>query len=306
MINNMDKYRNREGYIELKNIPNLKFLDRNTYGSRKKQWLKIGDTNYLFKENMRCNEDIKEVMNEEISTVLGIDKVQYDFAILNDKQGLITKDCLKQNDIFVPTKCLLFSDYTNKNSNDILTIYSALLKNNILEDEMIIILSPYIQGHIQDIFTSQYDRNYENTALINRNGKLLPFPRYDSANSFSNICDIQKMMNFMSSPYKESLFEKYKGLKTKQSISCSTKSMNTLEELVYYIKNNFEELPPSIKECFCINLHLIDKIAVINLLEIFKIIEDYYKFDQRMKKFFEFIIDYNIERYEKEKQKIMI
>ena len=48
MLDNFNKYRNKNGYIDINNIPK-EVLDRKTYGSRKdKFWFNYEENEYLF------------------------------------------------------------------------------------------------------------------------------------------------------------------------------------------------------------------------------------------------------------------
>lgn len=126
MIDTFNLYRNQSGRIELEKIPEIKVIEKPTYGSRQKIWFQIKKQQILFKKNMRITEDITEIINELISQFLGIECVSYDLATYQGMNGVITKQFLQPEDQYKPTICLLCGDHMHKISNDIYTILQAL------------------------------------------------------------------------------------------------------------------------------------------------------------------------------------
>ena len=87
MLDNFNKYRNKNGYIDINNIPK-EILDRKTFGSRKdKFWFNYEGNEYLFKPNMNQEEDVREILNEEMAKILDIENAKYDLAIFQGKKG---------------------------------------------------------------------------------------------------------------------------------------------------------------------------------------------------------------------------
>lgn len=301
MIDNFNRYRNKSGYIELEKIKGIRSLEKPTYGSREKIWFEANGIEILFKKNMRANEDVKEIINEQISQFLKIECAEYDIATYQGMQGVITRKFLEPGETYLPTICLLCSDPHHKNSNDIATILKALEHNQVDPNQIEINIQKLFENQVQDMFTSQYDRNYQNTGF--KAGFTLA-PRHDSAGSFLNIYDAYKINYFLDATNKEELIARYKGIWTKQKIMPNPKAESSIQEFVQYLYGPLYAQMPSVMQRGIENASLlVDQMFLLNLKNIFQTMAEYNQtVERRQQSFYQYILDYNLRTYEKEKE----
>lgn len=233
MLNQFNSYRNENGYIVLDKIKDKNIINKPVFGSRKKYWMNLNDTIVLFKVNQKDGEDIKEMINQEISNYLGIPSASYDLAIMDGKKGVITLPFITGNDLFLPVLLLMFQSKSVGNSNDILSVYKALCENDATNDELSNIMRMYFANQVQDIFTFQYERNIENSGIILGNKEFLPGIRFDSSGSFLKFYDGIKINKFLlRSDRKEYVYKRGWG-RTKLKIT-PTKISNSLDEFIIF------------------------------------------------------------------------
>lgn len=229
MLQTFDIYRNQKGYINLDKIKKEE-LSRQTYGSRlNKQWFSIENEEYLFKGNNGELEDIKQILDECLAKILQIDSVESDLAIYHGQKGTISKDFIGKKKYL--TMLHLLCEF-NSVHNDICTYIEALKARKKDEKEIMFCIKVWMENHLLDIFTCQRDRNIKNIALLEENGILIPAPRYDSAANFLTIVKPNKIKNFMLEKDKNSLIEKYRGVRTKQRITSGDIRENAIDELL--------------------------------------------------------------------------
>lgn len=306
MIDTFNLYRNQSGRIELEKIPEIKVIEKPTYGSRQKIWFQIKKQQILFKKNMRINEDITEIINELISQFLGIECVSYDLATYQGMNGVITKQFLQPEDQYKPTICLLCGDHMHKISNDIYTILQALEQKQVDNVHIRTNIQKLMENQVQDVFTSQFDRNVHNTGFIQREHNHLLAPRHDSANSFLNIFDTNKMDHFLHAQNKEMLIKRYKGTRTKLKIMPNSNFQSSMEELVNFLYNTPEDIPEIMQQTIPTTKKSIEKINLLQIKELFYTLEQYnILISNRQSQFFEYIWNYNLEDYQKEKKKLL-
>ncbi len=249
MLDQFNNYRDKNGYINLDNIKNKHTTTNNIYGSRNKEWLSLNETKVLFKENQNQGEDIKEMINQEISKYLGVSSAEYDLAIKEGKKGIITLPFITGKQIFLPAMLLLFQSKTVGNSNDILSIYKALLENGATDDELSYIINSYFMNQVQDIFTFQYDRNMDNSGIILDDKKFLPGIRFDSAGSFLKFYEEKKINSFLLRPDKKERVYKNNWCRTKLRIT-PEKSRDSIMEFIRfrYLDEFNSKLPKIMKD----------------------------------------------------------
>lgn len=278
MLNHFNKYRDKNGYIVLKQIKNLQKLDLPTYGSRFKIWLKIDGELYLFKEGNNDLENLKEIVNEELAKQFKIKNASYDLAILDGKPGLISPD-FRQEKEFIPFMFYYFRKPVI--SNDLVNFCNILNDMHINEEIIFKMASDLFRNHLLDIFTAQRDRNIENLGTLNHDELS---PRYDSAGSFLNVNSPGKINTFIQTPNKEHLFQKYKGYRTKFSLCPNTITENSIDVLLklytniysYDSKYLLSVLPLLNKEMA--KIYLLDFRAIFNYLKDYNIfIANYYQ-----------------------------
>ncbi len=304
MMDTFNSYRNQVGRIDLEKIPEIKTIKKPTYGSREKMWFQVKEQQILFKKNMRVNEDITEIINELISQFLEIECVSYDLATYQGMEGVIAKQFLQPEDQYKPTICLLCGDYMHKISNDIYTILQALEQKQVDIVHIQSNIQKLMKNQVQDVFTSQFDRNVHNTGFIQREHNHMLAPRHDSANSFLNIFDDNKMDHFLYAQNKETLIKRYKGTRTKMKITPNSNFQSSMEELVNFLYNTTENIPVIMQQTIPIAKETITKINLLQLKELFYILEQYNIWiPNRQKQFFEYVWNYNLEDYQKEKKK---
>lgn len=301
MFYQFDKYRNKNGYILLDNV-DKKMLSTPVHGSRKnKKWFFIDDERYLFKGNNGPLEEIKKIINELISNQLNILSAQYDVAIYRGVKGVITKDFNNGKDF--KTMLSLLCEVNNL-KNDLYTYISALYTKGLEEEYIIRNLRIWVYNHILDIFTCQRDRHFKNIAIFNDD--LMPTPRYDSCGSFLTIAKHDKINNFVKSPSKRELIERYKGVRTKLRIFPGDVRENSIDELLkaQNYPNDETNIPQLIKsELLGIN-QLLLSISQIDFSEIYhQLQESNIILTSTYQDYFKIIMDLKMQEYlEKEKK----
>ena len=147
MLDNFNKYRNKNGYIDINNIPK-EVLDRKTYGSRKdKFWFNYEENEYLFKPNMNQEEDVREILNEEMAKILDIENAKYDLAIFQGKKGIISKNFILSNTHLL-LGIQLLCKYNLGIHNDIFTYMEAIKKHGEPKEKVLIVTEELLKRHI--------------------------------------------------------------------------------------------------------------------------------------------------------------
>lgn len=306
MLDQFNSYRNKNGYINLDQIKNKFIINNNIYGSRNKEWLSLNGTKVLFIENKRHGEDIKEMVNQEISRYLKVSSANYDLAIKEGKAGVITLPFFTGKQVFLPAMLLLFQSKTVGNSNDILSIYNALVENNASNNELICIMNAYFLNQVQDIFTFQYDRNMENSGIILDDKKFLPGVRFDSAGSFLKFYEDKKINSFLlRQDRKVCVYNKNYG-RTKLRIT-PTQTYDSIKEFIQfrYLDEFNSKLPEVMKDSIKNMDSSVEKMYNYNLKETFDKLS-YYNINvsNMYQKLIKFCLDLSKERFEDDMNKI--
>ncbi len=306
MLDQFNSYRNKNGYINLDQIKNKFIINNNIYGSRDKEWLSLNGTKVLFIENKRHGEDIKEMVNQEISRYLKVSSANYDLAIKEGKAGVITLPFFTGKQVFLPAMLLLFQSKTVGNSNDILSIYNALVENNASNNELICIMNAYFLNQVQDIFTFQYDRNMENSGIILDDKKFLPGVRFDSAGSFLKFYEDRKINSFLlRQDRKVCVYNKNYG-RTKLRIT-PTQTYDSIKEFIQfrYLDEFNSKLPEIMKDSIKNMDSSVEKMYNYNLKETFDKLS-YYNINvsNMYQKLIKFCLDLSKERFEDDMNKI--
>ena len=306
MLDQFNSYRNKNGYINLDQIKNKFIINNNIYGSRNKEWLSLNGTKVLFIENKRHGEDIKEMVNQEISRYLKVSSANYDLAIKEVKAGVITLPFFTGKQVFLPAMLLLFQSKTVGNSNDILSIYNALVENNASNNELICIMNAYFLNQVQDIFTFQYDRNMENSGIILDDKKFLPGVRFDSAGSFLKFYEDKKINSFLlRQDRKVCVYNKNYG-RTKLRIT-PTQTYDSIKEFIQfrYLDEFNSKLPEIMKDSIKNMDSSVEKMYNYNLKETFDKLS-YYNINvsNMYQKLIKFCLDLSKERFEDDMNKI--
>lgn len=306
MLDQFNSYRNKNGYINLDQIKNKFIINNNIYGSRDKEWLSLNGTKVLFIENKRHGEDIKEMVNQEISRYLKVSSANYDLAIKEGKAGVITLPFFTGKQVFLPAMLLLFQSKTVGNSNDILSIYNALVENNASNNELICIMNAYFLNQVQDIFTFQYDRNMENSGIILDDKKFLPGVRFDSAGSFLKFYEDKKINSFLlRQDRKVCVYNKNYG-RTKLRIT-PTQTYDSIKEFIQfrYLDEFNSKLPEIMKDSIKNMDSSVEKMYNYNLKETFDKLS-YYNINvsNMYQKLIKFCLDLSKERFEDDMNKI--
>lgn len=306
MIDELNKYRRNDGYIDLEKIINIKKIDRTTYGSREKQWFQIGKQRVLFKANQKDYEDIREIINEEMSNILDIKSAKYDLAIFENKKGVITKDCLLDGDEIILMLFWQLKKESGKIENTLYSLYQSLLYNNIPHSVINEIIDQEIKSHILDLFTSQYDRNIENSATIKRKNEILIFPRFDSANSFLNVHKIQKVAKVIHQLNEDHVFEKYKGNQSKRRLYSKKIGKSAMEELILFVYGyNILNIDSCFLKLCQKQKDFIEEILTLNLNDIYEKLKLYQiKLNTNYKQLFQFVLDYKKKEFHQTMEKV--
>lgn len=306
MIDQLNRYRDKNGYICIKDA---EILNKKTYGSREKYWLRKDGLTFLFKANQKAGEDIKEIINEKISNYLGIETAKYDIASYQGKKGVISLPFMNEKDIFLPVLVLNFQSKTVGNSNDILTIYKALLENEATEQELKQIMNEYFASQIQDIFTFQFDRNITNSGIIVGDKTFKKVPRFDSSGSFLKIYDEKKISSFFNRIDKETYIYNRGWNRTKLKITSELFLGNSMQEFINYRYNEDKKnsLPIIMREAIENADKTIEKLILYDLKETIKELNDYHiKISTMYKKLISYTLNISMEIYEQEKEKILL
>lgn len=271
-------------------------LSAPVYGSRKnKKWFLIDDDEYLFKGSSGPFEEIKEIINELISSQLNILTAEYDLAIYRGAKGVITKDF--SNGKHIKTMLSLLCEINNLR-NDLYTYILALYTKGLNEEYIKRNLKIWLYNHILDIFTCQRDRHFKNIAIFNDD--LMPTPRYDSCGSFLTISKYAKINNFVNSSSKRELIEKYKGVRTKLRIFPGDIRENSIDELfkAQNFPNDETNIPQLIKNELLGIDQLLLSISQINFSEIYyKLQESNIILNSTYQDYFKIIMDLKMQEY---------
>ncbi len=310
LFDTFNSNRERDGYI------NLDFIDKHliqepTYGSRKnKKWFEHGGEQYLFKPNKNAGEDIKEVINEELAKMLGINNAEYDLGVYKGKKGVISKNFIPNKSIYL-TGLLAIIEYKLGFSNDLYTYYQTQIKADSDDDIIEETIDELLRRHILDIFTAQRDRNIDNTSFFKTNRGLVLAPRYDSAGSFLSISKRNKMVEFLTARNKSELLIKYGGIRTKFRILPGSAKDDSIEE--YFDSLFSEELPQLLRKRMLSLDDYISQAEKIDLDDIYYILSNYgINLPQTERYFYKKIYDIKAEAFEnafgqaKEKLKVKV
>ena len=299
MLDNFNKYRNKNGYIDINNIPK-EILDRKTYGSRKdKFWFNYEENEYLFKPNMNQEEDVREILNEEMAKILDIENAKYDLAIFQGKKGVISKNFILSN-----THLLLgiqvLCKYNLGIHNDIFTYMEAIKKYGEPKEKVLIVTEELLKRHILDILSAQRDRNIENIAFIESNNGIALAPRYDSAGSFLSICTPNKMLSFIMSQQKEEQIKKYNGIRTRLRVLPGSNNENSIDE--FFSSINSKIMPDDLKQQLYNLNPFIEKALNINFTDIYNILREYnISLPNNYYNYYRKVYEYKVEEFQKKR-----
>ena len=299
MLDNFNKYRNKNGYVDINIIPR-EILNRKIYGSCKdKFWFKYEGNFYLFKPNMNPEEDIREIRNEEMAKVLGIENAKYDLAIFHEKKGVISKDFIQPNTNLVLGVQLLCK-YNLGIHNDIITYMEAIKKSGETKEKICIITKEMLKRQILDILSAQRDRHIKNIAFIESNKGLFLAPRFDSANSFLSICTPNKMLSFTMLQQKEEQIKKYKGIRTKLRILPGSMTENSIDEL--FSSMDSKAMPDNLKSLFYDIDYYIERALNINFTDIYNILKEYnIHLPNSYYNYYKMVYEYKVEEFQKKR-----
>lgn len=301
MLDQFNRYRDKDGYIVIDNIKDKQKLDNKTFGSREKYWFMLEDIKALFKINQKNGEDIKEIVNEQISNYLGIPSAGYDLAIYGDKKGVLTLPLINENDIFLPVLLLIFESKTVGISNDILTIYKALLENKATDEELTDIMNLYFANQVQDIFTFQFDRNINNSGIVLGKQGFSIAPRFDSSGSFLKFFNDNSINKFLLRTDKREYVYKKGWARTKLKIMKSGRVESSLNEFISfkYIDELQNKLPVIMQNSLKCTDAIIQKMYNYNLKDTLQNLLYYNITVSNMyQKLFEFCLFLSKEKYE--------
>lgn len=177
----------RNGFLV---IDSFKETEKFKKGLKKKRWLTDGVGSYMFKEGTVNYEIWSALLSTEIGKQLDMEFAEYDLAVFNGAQGLITKDFLKKDETIISGDNILSFYYNileenNKlkdvgNLNSIENIYSAVCL--LFPDEC----SPnffysLIKLWAFDGLFMESDRNRSNWAIIKSTDSFRLSPIYDTS-----------------------------------------------------------------------------------------------------------------------------
>lgn len=302
MFSQFDKYRNKKGYIILDSIEK-ELVPFTNYGSRKnKECFLIQNEKYIFKGNNGPLEEIKELMNELIAKQFQIITTEYDIVVYKGKKGVLAKD-FSQGKNF--KTMLSFLCEINDVQNNIYTYIKAMKFMGVEQELTLQNLKIWLENHILDIFTCQRDRHFKNIAIFEDD--FTPIPRYDSSGSFLTLGKYDKINNFVKSPSKQELIEKYGGIRTKLRIFPGSIQENAIEELIkaQYVENDETNIPQIIKRELLSVKKIILQFSQLNFEEIYYQLQDFNIFlNPTYQDYFKMIWDYKMNEYFEKSSKL--
>lgn len=214
-FNELANYRGKDGLINVNCFLGNVSTEREVRGNinRDKIWFTINDGRAMFKAN---EEDHKmshysELICCELAKQAGLETAEYDFAMFNDKEGILTKDMCKESEELLSIRDLI-GDNPNDNdeyldSIDIYWVFDELQNklekdgySNETIDKCMLDLRKQL---LFDIFVMEEDRHTENISYIfGKDGKntqdIRMSPIYDTEDALalsSNNKDMKKIYN---------------------------------------------------------------------------------------------------------------
>ena len=199
MLDEFNRYRNKNGYIDLNIVPKMAYESP----SNSIEAYEIDDDIYFFRDEFWYKAGIRELINEEIAKQVDIENAEYDLAILDGKEGTITKRFIGYNEIFKEGYDILI-DSSNKRTDN--TLYNYLLflkKEGVSNNRIQKICRGMLENYILDIFTLQEDRNLSNLGFLTKAKNIRLAPRFDNEMSFLQNENGRRMWPFINSQNKK-------------------------------------------------------------------------------------------------------
>lgn len=199
MMDEFNRYRNKNGYIDFNIVPKRAYESP----SNRIEAYEIDDDIYFFRGEFWYKSSIRELINEEIAKQVDIENAEYDLAILDGKEGTITKRFIGYNEIFKEGYDILI-DSSNKRTDN--TLYNYLLflkKEGVSNNRIQKICRGMLENYILDIFSLQEDRNLSNLGFLEKAGNIRLAPRFDNEMSFLQNENGRRMWPFINSQNKK-------------------------------------------------------------------------------------------------------
>lgn len=191
----LNNYRDENGRINLNtaDLDRVIKIDRKPYtvGARPKLWCECngGQPDILFKETLTNNyEDIAEIIGYEIAKKMGLNCAEYDFAVFDGRNGVITSDFIGENEELINGGEILdfvsesyikpiinsineYNEIVNENHHDQIDLlidayYNCPIKSQVI-DNLILnrsddsTLKKYLDDFFQEI-SLMYEYNFKN------------------------------------------------------------------------------------------------------------------------------------------------
>ena len=100
MKRKVENFRNKQGFIELNKLKRFREKGAVVEGSNAKCWFNVAGERFLFKEYRDILSAFGEVLYYKAAQICGVDCAQYDFAVLDGKEGTISFDFLSENETY--------------------------------------------------------------------------------------------------------------------------------------------------------------------------------------------------------------
>lgn len=177
-FNELKKYKNRYGYINLDEIMDSEIeFEREVRGNpeRDKKWFDVADSKVMFKANSEYNRyaQYAELICGELAKQVGLEAAEYDLAMHNGQLGVITRNFCKPGEEVLTINELIGEEPNGDGSVDNIDIYFVF--NELMQklhddgydakaaDECLLQLRKQM---VFDLFVIETDRHTENLSFI--------------------------------------------------------------------------------------------------------------------------------------------
>ena len=256
-------------------------------GSERKLGIIIDDNNYMLKFQKRSHfgkrvNHICEYIGTRIFSYLGFDTQLVFLGLYNNEQVVACKDFITENVLFVP-----FNDVGESTIEDNKELYQytyeeiiAMLNKNKKLTNVEETISIFWEMYIVDALIGNFDRHGGNWGFLKENNKYRLAPIFDNGSSlFPQMIDEDKMKFIME--------DEEETLKRVYEFPTSQIKLNNKKSSYYDVINSL-----AYKEC---NDALIEIYKKINMIDIYKIIDEVEFLSKIHKEFLKHILN---KRYE--------
>lgn len=328
MMDEFNRYRNKNGYIDFNIVPKRAYESP----SNRIEAYEIDDDIYFFRGEFWYKSSIRELINEEIAKQVDIENAEYDLAILDGKEGTITRSFIGEKEIFKNGMDFLYSSSYKRTENTLYNYLLALKKRNVPKERIQEICRGMLENHILDIFSLQEDRSLYNLGFLEKAGNIRLAPRLDNEMSF--LHDINSKINpFLEAPNKKQYIIEKMPLRLKVIDQNQFRLLSTIDLndpiIDYWESSTWKTIPTAKKQDMVKNISLqsrnssmketyktiqkemkkmnsyIERASQMNFEEIYYHLKQYnIGLSEAEKEFFKLLYQTRVEMFFEQKQKI--